>query len=88
VFLGSYTPEPVGDYLAGPNHVLPTGGTARWASGLGVHDFLKRTNVLSYSGKALSATGAQVIKLARTEGLEAHARAVEVRLKRDCPAPF
>jgi len=81
VFLGPYSPEPAGDYLAGPNHVLPTGGTARWASGLGVHDFLKRTNVLAYSRQALSSNGPHIIKLARTEGLDAHARAVEVRLK-------
>lgn len=80
VFLGAYSPEPVGDYLAGPNHILPTGGTARWASGLGVEAFLKRINVVAYSREALAETGRQVITLARAEGLEAHARAVEVRL--------
>jgi len=81
VFLGPYSPEPVGDYLAGPNHILPTGGTARWASGLGVEAFLKRTSLLAYSRQALVQTGAQIVKLARTEGLEGHARAIEVRLK-------
>lgn len=81
IFLGAYSPEPVGDYLAGPNHILPTGGTARWASGLEVADFLKRSNVLAYSREALVQTGRQIMKLARTEGLEAHARAIEVRLK-------
>ncbi|MGB9904744.1 MAG: histidinol dehydrogenase, partial [Desulfotomaculales bacterium] len=80
IFLGAYSPEPVGDYLAGPNHVLPTGGTARWASGLGVDAFLKRINVVAYSREALAQTGRQVAVLARAEGLEAHARAVEVRL--------
>jgi histidinol dehydrogenase len=83
IFLGAYSPEPVGDYLAGPNHVLPTGGTARWASGLGVDAFLKRINVVAYSREALAQTGRQVAVLARAEGLEAHARAVEVRLARE-----
>ncbi len=85
IFLGPYSPEPVGDYLAGPNHILPTGGTARWASGLGVEAFLKRSHVLAYSRQALAQTGRQIVKLARLEGLEAHARAIEVRLRRRKP---
>jgi histidinol dehydrogenase len=82
VFLGAYTPEAVGDYLGGPNHVLPTGGTARFFSPLGVEHFLKRINILSYSPEALRGVREDVALLARLEGLEAHARAVEVRGKR------
>jgi histidinol dehydrogenase len=81
VFLGPYTPEVVGDYLGGPNHVLPTGGTARFFSPLGVEHFLKRTNVLFFSQDALDEVREDVARLARLEGLEAHARAVEVRGK-------
>jgi histidinol dehydrogenase len=79
VFLGSYTPQAVGDYMGGPNHVLPTAGTARFFSPLGVENFLKRTNVLSFSQQALEGVEEDVARLARLEGLEAHARAVEVR---------
>ena len=79
VFLGAYTPEAVGDYLGGPNHVLPTGGTARFFSPLGVEHFMKRINILSYSPEALHGVREDVALLARLEGLEAHARAVEVR---------
>jgi histidinol dehydrogenase len=81
VFLGTYTPEAVGDYLGGPNHVLPTAGTARFFSPLGVEHFLKRTNILSFSQQALEKVREDVVRLARLEGLEAHARAVEVRGK-------
>jgi len=81
VFLGPYTPEAVGDYLGGPNHVLPTGGTARFFSPLGVEHFLKRTNVLSCSQGALARVREDVARLARLEGFEAHARSVEVRGK-------
>lgn len=81
VFLGPHSPEPVGDYFAGPNHVLPTNGTARFFSGLSVHDFLKTTNVIAYSRADLLAHAAHVVTLARAEGLEAHARAVLVRLE-------
>jgi histidinol dehydrogenase len=81
VFLGAYTPEAVGDYVGGPNHVLPTGGTARFSSPLGVENFVKRTNILSFSQQALAGVKADVARLARLEGLEAHARAVEVRGK-------
>jgi histidinol dehydrogenase len=82
VFLGHHSPEPVGDYLAGPNHILPTGGTARFYSPLGVDSFLKKTSLISYTGAALEKAGGPIIKLARTEGLSAHANAVEVRLKK------
>jgi histidinol dehydrogenase len=81
VFLGRYTPEPVGDYFAGPNHILPTGGTARFYSVLSVDTFVKRISVINYSEKALQRDAAQIAYLARKEGLEAHARAVEVRQK-------
>jgi len=80
IFLGSYAPEPVGDYFAGPNHVLPTGGTARFYSPLNVATFMKKSSIISYSREALLHNAADIIKLARTEGLEAHARAVEVRV--------
>jgi histidinol dehydrogenase len=83
IFLGPYTPEAVGDYLGGPNHVLPTAGTARFFSPLGVEHFLKRTNILSFSQEALKGVREDVARLARLEGLEAHARAVEVRGKED-----
>ncbi|HZK85115.1 MAG TPA: histidinol dehydrogenase [Desulfosporosinus sp.] len=81
VFLGRYSPEPVGDYFAGPNHVLPTGGTARFYSPLNVDTFMKKVSVISYSEKALKRDAKQIAILARSEGLEAHARAVEVRFK-------
>jgi len=81
VFLGHYSPEPVGDYLAGPNHILPTGGTARFYSPLGVDAFLKRTSLIAYNGPALEQVGADVINLAGVEGLSAHANAVRIRLK-------
>jgi histidinol dehydrogenase len=81
VFLGTYTPEAVGDYLGGPNHVLPTAGTARFFSPLGVEHFVKRTNILSFSRQALEKVQEDVARLARLEGLEAHARAVEARGK-------
>lgn len=80
VFLGHYAPEPVGDYLAGPNHVLPTGGTARFYSALGVDTFLKKTSLISYTQAALQEVGEAVIKLAEVEGLTAHANAVQIRL--------
>ena len=79
VFLGHHSPEPVGDYFAGPNHVLPTAGTARFASGLSVDHFTKKTSVISYSQAALQRDAADVIRLAELEGLEAHARSVRVR---------
>ncbi len=81
VFLGKYASEPLGDYLAGPNHILPTGGTARFSSPLGVWDFQKRIQYLQYSAEALLADSADVTVLAREEGLEAHVRAIESREK-------
>jgi histidinol dehydrogenase len=80
VFLGMYTPEALGDYTAGPNHVLPTGGTARFASPLGVYDFVKRTSILSFSREALERYGRQTARFARIEGLDGHGRSVLVRL--------
>jgi len=80
VLLGHYTPVAVGDYLAGPNHVLPTGGTARFFSPLGVEDFLKRTSVMRFEPAKLRELGADVIRLAELEGLTGHAKSVELRL--------
>jgi histidinol dehydrogenase len=80
VFLGTDTPEPVGDYFAGPNHVLPTAGTARFASALGVENFLKRTSVVYYSREAFERDAAAIMHLAELEGLHAHAASVRVRL--------
>ena len=80
IFVGQDTPEAFGDYLAGPNHVLPTGGTARFASPLGVYDFVKRTSVIEATPRAIARLGPAVVRLARLEGLEAHGRAVEQRL--------
>lgn len=80
IFLGAWSPEAVGDYLAGPNHVLPTAGTARFASALGVYDFVRRTSLIRYTPERLARTGPAVAALARAEGLEAHARSVDVRL--------
>lgn len=79
VFLGPHTPEPVGDYIAGPNHVLPTAGTARFASALSVNHFSKKTSVLYYTKKALRRDMPDIIRLAEIEGLSAHARAVKIR---------
>ena len=81
IFLGPWTPESVGDYIAGPNHVLPTGGTARFSSPLSVEDFMKKSSVISYSRSALEADAATVITLASAEGLDAHADAVALRLE-------
>jgi histidinol dehydrogenase len=81
VFLGRYTPEAVGDYVAGPNHVLPTGRRARFASGLSVLDFMKRTSFIAMGPEALAQVGPAAITLAQVEGLPAHAKSVELRLK-------
>jgi histidinol dehydrogenase len=81
IFLGRYSSEPVGDYFAGPNHVLPTNGTARFSSPLSVEDFQKKSSIILYSQKAMEDNGAKIAEFARLEGLEAHARAVELRLK-------
>ncbi len=81
VFLGRHTPEAVGDYIAGPNHVLPTGRRARFASGLSVLDFMKRTSFIDASEAALAAIGPAAVKLAEAEGLPAHALSISTRLK-------
>jgi histidinol dehydrogenase len=81
IFVGRYSSEPVGDYFAGPNHVLPTNGTARFSSPLSVDDFQKKSSIIAYSESALRENGAKIAEFARLEGLEAHARAVEARLK-------
>lgn len=81
IFLGRYSSEPVGDYFAGPNHVLPTNGTARFSSPLNVDDFMKKSSIIQYSKQAFHNNYEKVAKLARLEGLEAHARAMEERLK-------
>ncbi len=81
VFLGRHTPEALGDYVAGPNHVLPTLGAARFTSALSVSAFLKKTSLLAYSAESLKREGPPVLTLAETEGLPAHAEAVRVRLK-------
>ncbi|MEX1108910.1 MAG: histidinol dehydrogenase [Dongiaceae bacterium] len=80
IFLGRHSPEAVGDYVAGPNHVLPTGRSARFASGLGVHDFLKRTSLIACDASSLATLAPAIVSLARAEGLEAHARSVLVRM--------
>jgi histidinol dehydrogenase len=82
IFVGPTTPEATGDYVAGPSHVLPTGGAARYASPLGVYHFLARTSLISYDAGALAAQAAPIAAFARAEGLDGHARAVEVRLER------
>jgi histidinol dehydrogenase len=81
IFLGHFTPESIGDYVAGPNHVLPTGGTARFSSPLSVDDFVKKSSVISYSFEALEMDGPTAVTIARAEGLDAHARAVTLRLQ-------
>ncbi len=83
IFLGPYSSESVGDYFAGPNHVLPTNGTARFSSALSVDDFVKKSSVIYYSKEALLRDAAQISALARFEGLQAHARAVEIRVEKE-----
>jgi histidinol dehydrogenase len=82
IFLGHHTPEAIGDYVAGSNHVLPTGRSARFSSGLGVIDFMKRTSILKLAPEGLAGLGPTAMTLARAEGLEAHARSVAIRLNR------
>jgi histidinol dehydrogenase len=83
IFLGRHAPEAIGDYVAGPSHVLPTAGSARFSSGLGVLDFMKRTSLIGCDAEALSAVGGAALAMARAEGLDAHAHSLEVRLGRD-----
>lgn len=83
IFLGPYSSEPVGDYFAGPNHIIPTNGTARFSSPVDVDDFIKKSSLIYYSKEALLQNGAAIIELARHEGLEGHARAIAVRLEQE-----
>ncbi len=86
IFLGAYAPEAIGDYLAGPNHILPTGGTARFSSPLGVYDFLKRTSIIEFSPEAFTRHGASVAAFAGMEGLTGHGLSATVRLPADLSA--
>ena len=81
IFIGKYSPEAIGDYLAGPNHVLPTSGSAKFSSGLSVSDFLKRHSLIKISKRGIESLGPSVINLARHENLEGHANSVKVRLE-------
>lgn len=81
IFLGHHTPEAAGDYLAGPNHTLPTGGTARFFSPLGVDDFVKKSSLVAFSRQGLQRLGQEIVHIAELEGLQAHARSVSIRLK-------
>ncbi len=85
VFVGEYTPEPVGDYVAGPNHVLPTGGTARFSSALSVDNFMKQTSLLHYSKEAFNREAEDIMRIAKVEGLSAHAESVAVRCRAGKP---
>ncbi len=85
IFMGAHSPEPVGDYAAGPNHVLPTGGTARFSSPLSVYDFLKRISVIEMSPQGLEAVGRTAYDFALIEGLDAHARSISIRLDKGKP---
>jgi histidinol dehydrogenase len=82
IFVGPMTPEAAGDYVAGPSHVLPTGGAVRYGSPLGVYHFVSRTSLISYDVSALREQASSITAFARAEGLDGHARAVEVRLER------
>ena len=82
IFVGQYSPEAIGDYLAGPNHVLPTSGSARFSSGLSVYDFLKRYSVIKMTKSGIERLGASVINLAKYENLEGHANSIKIRLKK------
>ncbi len=86
IFLGEYSCEPLGDYFAGPNHILPTNGTARFFSPLGVEDFTKRSSIISYSRDALSSAQEDIRRFARSEGLTAHENAIKVRFEQDTAA--
>jgi len=81
LFLGAHTPEPVGDYIAGPSHVLPTGGSSRFSSPLGVADFIKRTSIIEYDADALRAQSDDIERLTEVEGLAGHGRAVTIRTR-------
>ena len=82
IFIGQYSPEALGDYLAGLNHVLPTSGSARFSSGLSVYDFLKRRSVIKMTKSGIERLGTSVINLAKYENLEGHANSIKIRLKK------
>ena len=81
VFLGNYSPEAIGDYIAGPNHVLPTSGTAKFSSGLSVYDFLKRQSIIKITKSGIERLGSSVINLAKYENLQGHANSIKIRIK-------
>ena len=81
IFIGAYSPEAIGDYLAGPNHVLPTSGTAKFSSGLSVYDFLKRQSIIKITKSGIERLGSSVINLAEYENLQGHANSVKIRIK-------
>ena len=83
IFLGKYSPEAMGDYIAGPNHVLPTSGSARFSSGLSVNDFLKRHSLIKMTKTGIERLSSSVINLARHENLDGHAYSVKIRLKKE-----
>lgn len=81
--MGENSPEPVGDYFAGPNHTLPTSSTSKFSSGLSVDDFIKKTSLIYYSRQALLENGGHIVRFAENEGLTGHANAIKIRMKRD-----
>ena len=83
IFVGEYSSEPLGDYYAGPNHVLPTNGTARFFSPLSVDDFIKKTSIIAYSRQALAKVHTEIERFAEGEGLTAHANSIRVRFEKD-----
>ena len=83
IFLGKFSPEAMGDYIAGPNHVLPTSGSARFSSGLSVNDFLKRQSLIKITKTGIERLGTSVINLAKYENLDGHANSVKIRLKKE-----
>ena len=83
IFIGKFSPEAIGDYIAGPNHVLPTSGSAKFSSGLSVNDFLKRHSLIKITKSGIERLGPSVINLAKHENLQAHANSVKIRLKKE-----
>ena len=83
IFIGKFSPEAIGDYIAGPNHVLPTSGSSRFSSGLSVYDFLKRHSLIKISKTGIERLSSSVINLAKHENLDGHAYSVKIRLKKD-----
>ena len=83
IFIGKFSPEAIGDYMAGPNHVLPTSGSARFSSGLSVNDFLKRHSLIKITKTGIERLGSSVINLAQHENLDGHANSIRIRLKKE-----